>query len=61
MKKSIKVNLEELVEAGIIDEASAAKIVEFEASRQVPAVNRLLTVFGVLGAVLVGSHPDCGS
>lgn len=54
MRKPIKINLDELVEAGILREATADKIEQFNLEKEATAPNRLLLAFGILGAVLVG-------
>ncbi len=46
--------LADLVKASVIDEETTAKIRAYYASRQRPSANRLLIVFGILGAILVG-------
>ena len=46
--------LDELVQAGVIDSATAEKITNYYTSKAGPPQNRLTLVFGILGAVLVG-------
>ena len=54
MGKPIKIDVEELVEAGIIPSSTADNITTYYQSKQADAPNRLLLVFGVLGALLIG-------
>ena len=54
MRKPIKIDLEELVEAGIIDTSTADKVEVFYSEKSKNTPNRILLAFGILGAVLVG-------
>lgn len=47
-------DIDELLEAGIIDSATAEKITAYYAAQAGPPQNRLTIVFGILGAILVG-------
>lgn len=51
---SIRKDLQELTEAGLISTETAYNIEAYYASRNRTSPNRLFTVFGVLGALLVG-------
>lgn len=44
----------ELLEAGVIDEATAKRIQDYYETKKAGQPNRLLLVFGILGALLVG-------
>jgi len=54
MRKPIKVNLDELVEAGILSASTADNIISFQQQKEASTPNRLLLAFGILGAILVG-------
>ncbi|MEL7342120.1 MAG: DUF2157 domain-containing protein, partial [Bacteroidota bacterium] len=54
MAKELLKALPELIEAGIISSEKAADIRYYLESRKQPAQNRLLVVFSILGAILVG-------
>lgn len=54
MSKQILKDLPDLVEAGIVTEETAQKIVAYYGRQSNPTANRLLVVFGILGALLVG-------
>lgn len=51
---SILKDIPELVKAGIITEETALRISDYYSSKKGPTTNKLFTVFGVLGAILVG-------
>ncbi len=50
----MKINLQELVDKGVISEATALKIKNYYQTTPDRDSNRILLVFGVLGAVLLG-------
>jgi hypothetical protein len=50
----MKINLAELIEAGILDQERADRIRAFYAERSGQSQNRLVVAFGLLGAALVG-------
>lgn len=50
----MKVNLEELVAQEIIDSTTADKIIAYYQTKSATAPNRILLVFGILGAILIG-------
>lgn len=50
----MKIDLQELTDAGVIDEATATRISEHYALGNETSNNRIFTIFGVLGAALVG-------
>lgn len=54
MSKPILKDLPELVQAHVIDEATADKIRHYYESKPDTSSNRLVIVFGILGALLVG-------
>ena len=54
MRKLQNINLDDLVEAGIIDEKTAENILTFQAEKRVDVPNRLGMVLSVLGATLIG-------
>ena len=54
MRELENINLDDLIEAGIIDEDIATKILAFQAKKTIDAPNRLGIVLSVLGATLVG-------
>ncbi|MBC3757873.1 DUF2157 domain-containing protein [Hyunsoonleella sp. SJ7] len=54
MNSKIQNDLKELVAQQVISQESALKIEAYYQSKKVDAPNRLFTVFGVLGALLVG-------
>lgn len=54
MNRDLGKELEELREAGVIDEDTATRIREYFKNRKGGSHNRLFVVFGVLGAILVG-------
>ena len=54
MSKKILQELPELIEAGIISEATAEKIEIYYNQKSENTPNRLLVIFGILGALLVG-------
>ena len=54
MRKLQNINLDELLEAGIIDEETAKAILAFHAQKKASAPNRLGLVLSVLGAALIG-------
>ncbi|MEL6652629.1 MAG: DUF2157 domain-containing protein, partial [Bacteroidota bacterium] len=54
MAKELLKALPELIEAGIISSEKAADIRYYLESKKQPAQNRLLVVFSILGAILVG-------
>lgn len=54
MNKSLVKELDDLKDAGIIDQETAARINEYYRGRGESSNNRLFVVFGVLGAILVG-------
>lgn len=54
MKDQIKINLQELVHSGIISQEQLEKITAFQQEKRRLAPNRILMLFGVLGATLVG-------
>ena len=54
MRKLQNINLDDLVEAGIIDEQTATKILAFQAKETANAPNRLGIVLSILGAMLIG-------
>lgn len=54
MRKLQNINLDDLIEAGIIDKDIATKILAFQAKKTTDAPNRLGIVLSVLGATLVG-------
>ncbi len=54
MRKLQNINLDDLVEAGIIDEQTAIKIQAFQTKKAANAPNRLGIVLSVLGASLIG-------
>lgn len=55
MHKSFLKDLPELINAGILSEETAANIREYYEGKAQSAPNRLLIIFGILGALLVGS------
>jgi len=54
MRKLKNINLDALIEAGIIDEATATKMIAHQAQQEADAPNRLGIILSVLGAALVG-------
>lgn len=54
MSKQILRALPELVQAGVIDDHTAARISAHYSAKDGPSANRLVIVFAVLGALLVG-------
>lgn len=50
----LNLDLRELVHAGIIDKATSDSILAYHQKQKEEAPNRLLVVFGILGAILVG-------
>jgi len=54
MRKLQNINLDDLIDAGIIDEKTAANILAFQAKKAADAPNRLGIVLSVLGATLIG-------
>ncbi|MFK7982273.1 MAG: DUF2157 domain-containing protein [Saprospiraceae bacterium] len=54
MRKLQNINLDDLVEAGIIDETTATAILAHQAQKRATAPNRLGLVLSVLGAALIG-------
>jgi uncharacterized membrane protein len=54
MSKQVLRALPELLQAGIIDEATAERVKEHYALQSTASGNRLFVVFGILGALLVG-------
>lgn len=54
MRKQIKIDLEELLEKGIISSTTADAIQSFYQSKNKPAESRITAIFGVLGAALIG-------
>jgi uncharacterized membrane protein len=50
----MKINLAELIDAGILDQERADRIRAFYAERSGQSQNRLVVAFGLLGAALVG-------
>ena len=54
MRKLQNINLDDLVEAGIIDEQTATNILAFQAKETANVPNRLGIVLSVLGAMLIG-------
>ncbi|PWJ43773.1 DUF2157 domain-containing protein [Sediminitomix flava] len=50
----IKKDIPELLEAGVINEETATRIIDYYKTREKPAENRMLVVFGIIGALLVG-------
>ena len=54
MRKLKNINLDALIEAGIIDETTATKMIAHQAQQEVDAPNRLGIILSVLGAALVG-------
>lgn len=54
MKKTLEQSLPELMAAGLITEDTAAQIRDFYAHQADTAPNRLLLIFGILGALLTG-------
>lgn len=54
MSKNLIKALPELIKAGILSEEKAAEITQFYQQKSGSSVNRLIIVFGVLGAILVG-------
>src|SRR5690554_5546108 len=51
---SLQKDIPELLKAGIISPETAEKIKQFYNSKESSSANRLLLVFGILGALLVG-------
>lgn len=54
MRKLKNIDLDDLIEAGIIDENIATKIVDFQTKKTEAEPNRLGVILSVLGAALVG-------
>ena len=54
MKRSVRQLIGELLQAGVIDEAVAGRIQAFYSGRQKEQPERLLLIFGIIGALLVG-------
>lgn len=54
MRKLQNIDLDDLVEAGIIDESTAAKMLAFYTQKTADTPNRLGIVLSVLGATLIG-------
>ena len=50
----IKLNLEELVQEGVISQQAADRIIDYQAQKPDGAKSKLLIAFGILGALLVG-------
>ncbi len=55
MHKTFLKDLPELIKAEIISEETAVKIREYYAGKAQSAPNRLMIIFGILGALLIGS------
>jgi len=51
---SIAKNLAELINAEVIDQETADRIKDYYAKKGAPSTSRLVIVFGILGAILVG-------
>lgn len=50
----MQIHIWELVEAGIIDEATAGRIQAFYNAKKAGSSNKIFIIFGILGAILVG-------
>lgn len=54
MRKLLKINLDDLLKNGIINSETAERIESFYNSKTAPSESRILAIFGVLGAALIG-------